>query len=218
MLPTPTIVRARERAWAASPSPQVWRKRYHHSGREEAGQVSSLVRYDPGAEFREHDHPDGEEILVLDGTFSDQRGDFPAGSYLLSGQGFRHRPFSDVGCLLFVRLRQYPGSGRQSLAFDALSGPWESAGIPGVQRRQLYRSESYPEEMWLTRVAPNTSVPVVELPDGEEIFVVSGGFEDEYGLFEAHDWLRFPPGGQHSPRSRQGCLLYVARNRLSEHS
>ncbi|MDY6983224.1 MAG: cupin domain-containing protein, partial [Pseudomonadota bacterium] len=34
-----------------------------------------------GANFRGHNHPLGEEILVLDGTFSDETGDFGAGTY-----------------------------------------------------------------------------------------------------------------------------------------
>jgi len=38
--------------------------------------VTSIVEYAAGLEFPEHGHPEGEETLVLDGTFSDQRGDF----------------------------------------------------------------------------------------------------------------------------------------------
>ena len=51
--------------WTPSPSRTVWRKRVHLVGPAEAGQVTSVVRYEPGSKFHAHDHPDGEEILVL---------------------------------------------------------------------------------------------------------------------------------------------------------
>ena len=49
-------------AWVASPSGTVWRKRLHMVGGAESGQVTSVVRYEPGSSFPAHDHPEGEEI------------------------------------------------------------------------------------------------------------------------------------------------------------
>src|SRR5690606_22216478 len=95
--------------WQPSPSPLVWRKRLFHAGAAEAGVVTSIVRYDAGAGLHAHGHAEGEEILVLSGTFSDERGDFGAGSYMLNPEGFRHAPSSREGCVLFVKLRQYAG-------------------------------------------------------------------------------------------------------------
>ena len=102
--------------WQASPSGSVWRKRLHLVGGAETGQVTSIVRYDPNSSFPAHDHPSGEEILVLEGVFSDEHGDWPAGSYLLNPEGFHHAPFSKEGCIIFVKLRQYPGSDRKHVA------------------------------------------------------------------------------------------------------
>ena len=61
-------------AWQRSPTSKVWRKRLHLVGSAEAGQVTSLVRYEPGAEFPPHDHPNGEEILVLTWVLWDEHG------------------------------------------------------------------------------------------------------------------------------------------------
>ena len=103
------------RAWQPSPSGTVWRKRLHRVGPAESAQVTSIVRYDRGATFPVHDHPEGEEILVLQGIFSDEHGDWPAGTYLLNPDGFRHAPFSRQGCVLYVKrgalasLRSQPG-------------------------------------------------------------------------------------------------------------
>src|SRR5437867_10618303 len=95
-----------DRRWEPSPVSGVWRKPL---GREEAerGHATSIVRYDPGASFTGHNHPGGEEILVLDGTFSDETGDFTAGMYFRNPLGFRHAPFSNEGCLILVKLHQF---------------------------------------------------------------------------------------------------------------
>src|SRR3546814_7726014 len=98
--------------WQASPSPTVWRKRLDLVDGE-FSRVTSIVRYDPSSSFRAHGHPQGEEILVLDGVFSDEHGDYPAGTFLLNPAGFRHAPFSEDGCILFVKLCQFPGEGRE---------------------------------------------------------------------------------------------------------
>ncbi|MBW2396116.1 MAG: cupin domain-containing protein [Deltaproteobacteria bacterium] len=91
------LMRTQEMEWQASPSGTVWRKRLHRVGGAETGQVTSVVRYEAGASFPEHDHPDGEEIFVLEGIFSDEHGDWPAGTHLLNPEGFHHAPFSRDG-------------------------------------------------------------------------------------------------------------------------
>ena len=65
--------------WVQSPEAGVWRKRVYMDGPAEAGKVTSLVRYDAGARFPEHGHPGGEEVLVLEGIFSDQHGHYGKG-------------------------------------------------------------------------------------------------------------------------------------------
>jgi anti-sigma factor ChrR (cupin superfamily) len=40
------------------------------------------VRYAPGSAFENHKHDLGEEILVLDGEFSDESGTFGPGTYI----------------------------------------------------------------------------------------------------------------------------------------
>jgi anti-sigma factor ChrR (cupin superfamily) len=194
--------------WAQSPAPLVWRKRLFHAGPPEAGTVTSIVRYDAGARFPSHPHPRGEEILVLSGTFSDERGDFGAGSYMLNPEGFSHAPFSREGCVLFVKLRQYAGLERERVVVQTDAGDWHERA-PGVRSMTLYTSQRYPEHMRLTELAPGARVPAISMPEGEEIFVVRGELADECGVYPTHTWLRLPRGSTHGPRSADGCLLYV---------
>jgi anti-sigma factor ChrR (cupin superfamily) len=204
----PTVVFGDRMPWAPSPAPLVWRKRLFHAGPPEAGTVTSIVRYDPGARFRSHAHPEGEEILVLSGTFSDERGDFGAGSYMLNPEGFVHAPFSNEGCLLFVKLRQFAGLDRERVLLKIDDGAWLERA-PGVRSLTLYRSSHHPEHIRLTELAPGADVGPVDLPEGEEIFVLRGELTDERGMYPNHTWLRLPPHSSHRPRSAGGCLIYV---------
>ena len=92
------VVNTNDTAWQPSPASGVWRKPL---AREEAerGHATSIVRYDPGASFSRHGHPLGEEILVLEGIFSDEHGDFGAGTYFRNPPGSSHAPFSKAGCV-----------------------------------------------------------------------------------------------------------------------
>ena len=96
-----------------SPSGSVWRKRVHLVGPPESGQVTSVVRYEPHSRFPEHDHPDGEEILVLEGVLSDEHGDWRAGTFLQSGR-LSPYPFFEPWLFLVVKLRQFPWLGTAS--------------------------------------------------------------------------------------------------------
>jgi len=208
-------------AWEASPSPTVWRKRLHLSGSAEAGVVTSIVRYDAGASFRAHGHPGGEEIFVLDGTFSDEHGDWPVGTYLLNPEGFSHAPFSTGGCVLFVKLRQYAGA-RSQLALDTASGDWEATGEPGVSVKVLYRVSDFPDYTSLERWDGSNQPRALTNTQGLELLVLVGECEwmSQPGVGEAlvggpGTWLRFPPGVTARCRSLGGCELFVKRNHLA---
>lgn len=71
----------------------------HTFGTENA----ALVRWAPGTQFTRHSHGGGEEILVLDGVFQDEDGDYAHGSWLRNPPGSTHTPFSTAGCTIFVK-------------------------------------------------------------------------------------------------------------------
>lgn len=213
-LHTRVVMRTHDMAWQASPSPSVWRKRLDLVGPAEAGRVTSVVRYDAASTFDAHDHPDGEEILVLAGTFSDEHGHYPQGTFVLNPQGFRHAPYSEDGCILFVKLRQYPGTDRVHVAVDTASAPWVAEGDPGRCVIHLYADPAYPESIHFTRLDAGTHVPSHEHPGGNEMFVLEGSIEDEFGRYEVGDWIRSPAGSVHQPWTDDGCVLYVKEGHL----
>ena len=201
-------------AWAPSPSGTVWRKRVHLVGPAESGQVTSVVRYEPRSRFPAHDHPDGEEILVLEGVFSDEHGDWPAGTFLLNPEGFRHAPFSEPGCVLFVKLRQFPGRERRHVVVDTHKLAWQPTSTAGVACKALYQQDGFSDVTRLERWGPRAELGAVSYEEGAELFVLDGQFADEAGTYSAGCWLRLPAGSQHHPRSAGGCTLYVKQSGL----
>ena len=200
--------------WTPSPSGTVWRKRVHLVGPAESGQVTSVVRYEPNSRFRAHDHPDGEEILVLDGVFSDEHGDWPAGTYLLNPEGFRHAPFSDAGCLLFVKLRQFAGRERRHVVVDTDALDWSETPTPGVMRKRLYDQPGFMDSVVLEQWRAGADLGSTSYEQGAEVFVLDGEFADEAGVYGKGSWLRMPAGSEHRPRTTRGCTLYVKRSGL----
>jgi anti-sigma factor ChrR (cupin superfamily) len=209
------VMRTAEMDWQASPSPTVWRKRLDLIDGE-YGRVTSVVRYAAESSFHIHGHPAGEEILVLDGVFSDEHGDYPAGSYLLNPKGFRHTPFSREGCVLFVKLFQYAGDDRSHIAIDTEAEPWTSGGQSGLEVLPLYSELDWPETMCLERLAPDTALPSEVCRGGKEIFVLEGQLEDDDGSYPTGAWLRLPPDSDQAPRSAAGCIYYVKRGHLAK--
>lgn len=200
--------------WTPSPSGTVWRKRVHRVGPTEAGQVTSVVRYEPDARFPQHDHPDGEEILVLDGVFSDEHGDWPAGTMLLNPEGFRHAPFSKPGCTLFVKLRQFAGRQRHHVTMDTHRLAWTPTAIVGVTCKILYAQAGFADTIRLERWEARIDRGAVAYAEGVELFVLDGEFADEYGIYAAGCWLRLPVDSVHHPRTTIGCTLYIKQSGL----
>jgi anti-sigma factor ChrR (cupin superfamily) len=203
------VVDTRHMAWEPSPSGTVWRKPLYRQGGE-FGPVTSLVRYAPGGAFPEHAHPEGEEILVLEGVFSDEHGDYPAGTFLMNPHGSRHAPRSAGGCTLFVRLRQYPGEDRPRLVEDTrATAGWRPGLVQGLRVRSLYAQGGYPEQVALVRWEAGTHFQRHTHWGGEEILVLEGEFRDEHGRYPKGTWIRSPHMSQHTPFSETGCLIYV---------
>lgn len=63
----------------------------------------TLAKWAPGTKFQSHHHGGGEEIFVLDGTFADEQGVYPKGTWLRNPTGSVHTQFSEEGCLLYVK-------------------------------------------------------------------------------------------------------------------
>ena len=204
------VINTQQQEWLASPSKGVWRKPLARENVEQ-GHATSIVRYDAGASFTEHPHPKGEEILVLEGVFSDETGDYPAGSYLRNPEGFSHSPFSKEGCVLLVKLHQFQANDQQRLCIDTNNTPWQQGnGHLKVMPLHNFGTESTALVLW---PAGEKFQPHVHA-GGEEIFVISGEFIDEQGRYPEGSWIRSPHMSRHNPYVEQTTLILVKTGHL----
>ncbi|TKB51025.1 hypothetical protein FCL40_00275 [Ferrimonas sediminicola] len=191
----PLVIDTRTLPWQASPSPGVWRKRLECVA-EELGHVTSLVRYEPGSRFPNHGHPAGEELLVLEGVFSDESGHFEAGSYLRNPPGSGHAPGSEPGCVLLVKLCQFAEDDGQSLVIP---------GLLGSPSRELHRHGA--ERVCWFRLQPGEDLP--PQPFSCEFFLVDGALEGPRHRLSGGHWCRFPAGVCPPLRAKQPSLVWL---------
>ncbi|MFC3216451.1 cupin domain-containing protein [Novosphingobium panipatense] len=185
-----TLVHAGELDWVPSPAKGVERRMLFRIGDEKA-RATSIVRYAPGSHFACHGHPGGEEFLVLEGTFQDETGDFPVGTYVRNPPGTAHAPGSDDGCTILVKLWQFGEADRERIV--CRPGEGASAALrPGVASSHVL-FESASEHVMLETWQPNTEINLVN-PEGLEMLVLGGSFESENDRLTRWSWLRLPPG------------------------
>ncbi|GGF67492.1 cupin domain-containing protein [Alteromonas lipolytica] len=174
----------------------------------EVARATSIVEYDPGAGFSAHTHDGGEEILVLSGTFSDEHGDYPAGTYLRNPPGTSHTPYSETGCTLLVKLWQFSVRDSQQLIINTRQVAWQPGQAEGLTVLSLHEHEGV--NTALVKWAPDTQFGPHTHPGGEEILVLEGVFNDEHGSYPAGSWIRNPRYSTHTPfTASEGALIYV---------
>ena len=204
------VIRTDEQEWIASPSGGVDRKPLARK-EAECGHATSIVRYKPGASFSRHEHPLGEEILVLKGVFSDETGDYPAGTYLRNPPGTGHTPFSEPGCTLLVKLHQFDERDRTPVRIDTRKAPW-LPGIGGLKVMPLHKFEY--EHVALVKWPTNERFQPHRHFGGEEIYVISGEFCDENERYPQGTWIRSPHLSQHHPFVDQETVIWVKTGHL----
>ncbi|QWD64684.1 cupin domain-containing protein [Polynucleobacter sp. MWH-UH2A] len=204
------VIHSDELPWVPSPQSGVERRMLERQG-DEVARATSIVRYQPGSRFQAHTHDYGEEILVLDGIFSDETGDYPAGTYIMNPPGSSHAPFSESGCTLFVKLRHLGADQVLREVIDTKSAPWYQGMVPGLNVMPLMQQGS---GSTLVRWAPETYFNPHKHYGGEEIFVLDGVFEDEHGRYPVGTWIRSAHMSLHQPFSKEGCTIFVKTGHL----
>jgi len=204
------VINHHDLPWIPSPELGVLRRMLERQGAEVA-KATSIVKYLPGSKFEAHQHELGEEILVLEGTFSDETGSYGAGNFIMNPPGSVHSPFSESGCTLFVKLRHLGPDQITREVIDTKTAPWYQGMVPGLHVMPLMQQGT---GSTLVKWAPQTYFNPHRHHGGEEIFVVDGVFEDEHGRYPAGSWIRSPHLSLHKPFSKEGCTIFVKTGHL----
>jgi len=206
------VVAPHQYQWVASPQGGVERVMLDRVGAEKA-RATSIVRYAPGSHFPAHQHPGGEEILVLSGTFSEDGRHFPAGWYLRNPPGSSHRPASEEGAVIFVKLRQMKPREQRAVRIDTRApSSWQNQQVREVC--PLFSDEA--EQTSLQRLALGQAL-FAEPVEGAELLVLTGSVVADGESYGRGSWMRLPAGSYPGiVAGAHGTTLYLKRGRLGE--
>ena len=207
------VINTQNEIWHTSPSSGVERLYLERDNLGEYAKASSIVKFRPGSKFDNHTHDNGEEIFVLEGTFSDQHGDYPRGTYLRNPHNSDHIPFSKDGCKILVKLRQFQNGDTVSIVKDTLKSVWLQGLVPGLKVMPLHTFQT--EHSAMVKWEPNTQFNAHKHWGGEEIYVVEGVFYDQFGSYPKGTWIRSPHLSEHRPFTKnEGALIFVKTGHL----
>ena len=197
--------------WVASPAAGVERMMLDRVGSEVA-RATTIVRFAPDSYFDAHTHGGGEEFLVLEGVFSDETGDYPAGTYVRNPIGTSHTPHTKEGCTILVKLHQFAPEDTAQFHIDTRHAAFRPGMVEGLTVLPLHTAKN--ENVALVRWAPGTRFTPHQHWGGEEVFVLEGIFQDDHGTYPKGSWVRSPHLSRHAPWSDEGCLIYVKTGHL----
>ena len=209
------VIRPDDYDWVKSPAAGVERMMLDRIG-DEVARATTIVRFAPESYFDAHTHGGGEEFFVLEGVFSDETGDYPAGTYVRNPIGTSHKPHTKEGCTILVKLHQFAESDTVQFHIDTTTAEFAQSASEGVSVLPLHSAVN--EEVRLVRFASGARASAHAHKGGEEIYVLEGTLADEHGTYPAGTWLRSPDMSEHTPFSDEGCLLYMKTGHLPDQS
>jgi quercetin dioxygenase-like cupin family protein len=99
-----TYVRPQEMEWAPTQFDKVYMKVLYQD--KAKGELTCLVKLEPGAKLPMHVHPELEQAFVLEGSMWDHDGICRAGEYVWRTAGSYHENQSDEGAVVLAIYRK----------------------------------------------------------------------------------------------------------------
>lgn len=178
---------------------------------DEVARATSIVRYAPGSKFSAHTHTGGEEFIVLDGTFQDEHGDYPTGTYVRNPPTTSHTPGAAEGCVIFVKLWQFDMDDRNQFRRTMADGLGTVTN--GTARTELHRDAREVVTYLQADAGAEFTTPS---EGGLEMFVLSGGVSDGTDDLVKGSWLRLPDGMNLSATAGpHGAKVWIKTGHLS---
>jgi len=192
--------------WLDSPSNGVQRRRLEcFESKTEVERVTTIVRFAPQSSFAGHVHGGGEEFLVLEGVFSDQHGDYPAGYYIRNPKGTGHAPYSKEGCTILVKLWQMHADDTLQLATNTRDKSlWQKNTNKG-EILPLFNADY--ESVSMLNWKAGSQMLEQEFNGGVEYFVLKGRFSDDEATYTEGSWLRLPAKSTQNIIVNEPCLV-----------
>lgn len=206
-------VKPEDYQWVQSPASKIERVMLDRIGQETA-RATSIVKYAENSVFPSHQHPLGEEILVLSGIFTENgQSHYPAGWYLRNPHHSSHQPSSEHGCTIFVKLRQMTENEVLPVRINTLD-PENWTEQAGQAICPLF--DSIHEKTYLQKFQADQHI-TLGAEQGCEILVISGLLTqiNQNETFPAGSWIRLAPDSfEHFQTNDVETQLYIKSGHL----
>lgn len=206
----PVVITPAQHKWVHSPQSGVERVMLDRIGAEKA-RATSLVRYAPDSFFPTHEHPGGEEILVLSGVFSEANRHHAAGSYLRNPPGSSHQPYTREGAVIFVKLMQMHAEDCAQVHVDTTKAElWQSHD----NCKHCVLFENANERVELIELHPMAGLNT-PAGFGHELLLLKGQLLVDGNVLPSGSWVRFPPTiTLNAIADNCGATLYLKTGKL----
>ena len=201
--------------WHSSPSSGVRRIYLERDNYSEFAKASSIVEYEADSSFQTHTHENGEEFLVLNGTFSMKMAiillvhmlEIPMEALILH--------LVKTGCKILVKLRQFDKNDKSRIVIREDDYKWLPGICQGLTVMPLHSYQS--EHSALVKWEPHTKFSNHSHWGGEEIYILRGTLFDEFGVYKKGTWIRSPHMSSHNPyTTNDGALIFVKTGHINE--
>ena len=164
-----------------------------------------LIRLAPGASLPARPGK-SIEALVLEGEWTTPDGPLTSGGYLRRPAPLSTDNATEQGCTMFVRTGAFEAEDVMPIHLPASDDAW----VPGHGNLRVRPLHSFgAENTALVHWPANERFIPHRHWGGEEIFVLSGTFEDEHGRYPQHTWLLSPHLSNHHPFVGEETIIYV---------
>lgn len=205
------IITPNDYHWVKSPNGEVKRMMFERIGEEQA-RATSIVEFAAQSQFPQHSHLLGEEVLVLSGVFTeDFEQHYLKGWYIRNPHQSTHQVSSEMGCQIFVKLRQMTVSELKPIRINT-NDPKNWTLIQGRYLCPLFTSNI--EKTFIERLEAH-QLFIENITQGIEIFIITGELYGDSKIYPKGTWLRLPQQSNlQLQATASGAIIYVKSGHL----
>ena len=161
---------------------------------------TSFIKLNEGSVLNQEQKINSVEIFVLEGTYINEYGEYPQGTYLRLPEENEVLVKSDKACVIFRKTNFF--TDKQKIIIDTNTTLWLQ-GQGNLEVMPLYEQTALVKWPKGERFIPHKHW------GGEEIIVLKGVFMDEYGEYPKGSWIRSPHLSEHFPYVNEETIIFV---------
>ncbi|MBL4688261.1 MAG: cupin domain-containing protein [Nannocystaceae bacterium] len=199
-----------ELAWTPTDTSGVHKKLLLGAGDESTHEVS-ILRLEGGARLTDFPAGWGIELIVLEGVWQLPEGPLEAQGYSRRPSAHANAGITPTGCTLYVRSGPFAAGDHELVHTPTNKQVWHPGhGNLRVSSLSSVESDGSAFVHW----PAGERFVHHQHWGGEEVFVVSGTFRDEHGVYPQGTWTQTPHLSAHHPWVEQDTTIFVKTGHL----